>query len=295
MELVLIVAIWTLILGGSAAYGKHVNQQRRQLFDGFAQRNKGYLLPDGTWFGALPEVLVQHRGRTVRVAQTSTGGKHPVFYIEATLDLRSLNPHGRRIEIYPETFTATLGKLLGMQDLEIGVAAFDARYILKANDPPTLEWMLDATARGAVDALYDLFGGADVHVHLDRHKLLVKKPRVVENASDLEWVLRWSRVVFDAALRALDAERLLAEGPSASQEVGGDEGIQFLEPVEGVRMIEAVTAALPQGTCLVCGEDLQGRVLVACARCGTGHHRDCWEYSGRCATYGCASVRYRRG
>lgn len=40
--------------------------------------------------------------------------------------------------------------------------------------------------------------------------------------------------------------------------------------------------------CRVCGTELAGE-LVSCERCDTPHHRDCWEYWGRCATYGCSS------
>lgn len=41
--------------------------------------------------------------------------------------------------------------------------------------------------------------------------------------------------------------------------------------------------------CRVCGTELIGE-LVACERCQTPHHKDCWEYWGRCATYGCTGL-----
>jgi len=44
--------------------------------------------------------------------------------------------------------------------------------------------------------------------------------------------------------------------------------------------------------CRVCGTELVGE-LVSCERCQTPHHKDCWEYWGRCATYGCASPEPR--
>jgi hypothetical protein len=46
------------------------------------------------------------------------------------------------------------------------------------------------------------------------------------------------------------------------------------------------------GRCLVCGGAIQKGNLVSCARCETQHHRDCFEYAGRCAIYGCGSIRY---
>src|SRR5438067_10780575 len=41
--------------------------------------------------------------------------------------------------------------------------------------------------------------------------------------------------------------------------------------------------------CRVCGTELAGE-LVSCERCQTPHHQDCWEYWGRCATYGCSEA-----
>lgn len=41
------------------------------------------------------------------------------------------------------------------------------------------------------------------------------------------------------------------------------------------------------GHCPVCGVHI-GAELVACPRCETQHHPDCWEFAGGCAIYGCA-------
>lgn len=45
-----------------------------------------------------------------------------------------------------------------------------------------------------------------------------------------------------------------------------------------------VSAELP---CRVCGDALEGSPVVACARCQTPHHADCFEWAARCAVYGC--------
>ena len=44
------------------------------------------------------------------------------------------------------------------------------------------------------------------------------------------------------------------------------------------------------GLCQICGADLEGE-LVSCSKCATRHHRDCWEYTGVCSTYGCGERR----
>jgi hypothetical protein len=58
------------------------------------------------------------------------------------------------------------------------------------------------------------------------------------------------------------------------------------------RQIVAIDRPKLVARCQVCGE----RVTldrIDCRRCETPHHRDCWEYNGRCAMYGCGESRYR--
>lgn len=39
--------------------------------------------------------------------------------------------------------------------------------------------------------------------------------------------------------------------------------------------------------CLVCGATIPAHLMRSCARCGTPHHHECWEYNHGCAVYGC--------
>jgi hypothetical protein len=47
-------------------------------------------------------------------------------------------------------------------------------------------------------------------------------------------------------------------------------------------------------TCQVCGEARTGSTEVACAECGTLHHKDCWEYVGHCSIFGCKGKRWTK-
>lgn len=49
--------------------------------------------------------------------------------------------------------------------------------------------------------------------------------------------------------------------------------------LQGVELEEAPA-------CAVCGERVSGQVH-RCPRCATPHHRDCWDYQGGCAAFGC--------
>lgn len=58
----------------------------------------------------------------------------------------------------------------------------------------------------------------------------------------------------------------------------------------GVQVLEERT--VPDGTCQVCSAPFGG-AMVTCAKCGTPHHRDCWDYLAKCATYGCGGTAAR--
>ncbi len=44
------------------------------------------------------------------------------------------------------------------------------------------------------------------------------------------------------------------------------------------------------GACPICGDLLSGFPSVHCAACETPHHRQCWTYNKRCATFACGSL-----
>ena len=56
----------------------------------------------------------------------------------------------------------------------------------------------------------------------------------------------------------------------------------------GMKIVEESGSS--PGLCQICGADLEGD-LVSCSKCVTRHHRDCWEYTGVCSTYGCGERR----
>lgn len=50
-----------------------------------------------------------------------------------------------------------------------------------------------------------------------------------------------------------------------------------------------------ENLCQVCGDELnQAKIanVVYCTRCNTPHHKDCWDFIGKCSTYACGSEKY---
>lgn len=62
----------------------------------------------------------------------------------------------------------------------------------------------------------------------------------------------------------------------------------LLTRAEGIEF-HGTALSLAQVRCQVCGDAIHDDV-VYCRRCRTPHHRECWEYNGRCAVYGCGET-----
>src|SRR5262249_44177398 len=64
------------------------------------------------------------------IGRSDEDGKTPVTRMRAPY----INPEGFRFTIYRKSVFTDLGKLLGMQDIEVGAPEFDEAFIIKGND-----------------------------------------------------------------------------------------------------------------------------------------------------------------
>jgi hypothetical protein len=53
-----------------------------------------------------------------------------------------VNREGLRFSIYPKTLFGSIGRLLGMQDIEVGDAEFDSKYLIKGSDEERVNALL---------------------------------------------------------------------------------------------------------------------------------------------------------
>jgi hypothetical protein len=80
----------------------------------------------------------------------STGKSHITY---TRLRAPFVSNGGLRFDIYRRSLFSDLGKLLGMQDIEVGDAAFDEAFIVKGNDEPTVRKLLaDPALRALLEA-----------------------------------------------------------------------------------------------------------------------------------------------
>ncbi len=95
--------------------------------------------------------------------------------------------------------------------------------------------------------------------------MTVQKPVGLRHTNDLDELTRLALELYDQAM------------------LTRAEGIDFLN--------DGQAQVLEDPECQVCGEVIVG-TMVVCRRCQTPHHRDCWEYNGKCAIYGCGETHY---
>lgn len=96
----------------------------------------GDFVEGGFWKGS--KVQVHHKHWTVTLdAYTESHGEHGSA---AYTRIRApyMNKDGFRFTIYRRGFFSELGKLFGMQDVEIGEPEFDDAFIIKGNDEEKL-------------------------------------------------------------------------------------------------------------------------------------------------------------
>lgn len=148
----------------------------------------------------------------------------------------------------------------GVPEVATGDTAFDATWMVRADDPPHASAVLSPEFRSALVRLSKLGRGGRLRFDLQPLKALFQKE---ESIDDPELLKRFVGETL-AALAILN--RILAD----------QAGVEFLDaaPKDGA------------AACPVCGATVaKGR--VDCRRCRTPHHDECWEYFGACAVFGC--------
>ncbi len=103
----------------------------------------GELVQNGRWQGSKVK-LDSGPWTIVLDKHTVSDGENSTTYTR--LRAPCLNPAGFRFELHRKGPLCGLGKLLGMQDIEVGDPEFDEAFIIKSNDEATVRELL-ANAR----------------------------------------------------------------------------------------------------------------------------------------------------
>jgi hypothetical protein len=167
------------------------------------------------------------------------------------------------LHILQEGFGQSFLKVFGAQDITVGDADFDARYVIRATPESLATRVFRPEQRHQVIASTQrLRRMTDPTIDLDTSTLIVQVREYVGNERDLMELVK-------------TAEEFLAY-------------VLVPTPPTGIEFVDVRVSAV--GLCLVCGTALR-EAPVRCEACRTPHHRECWAYMGRCSTYGCRGRR----
>lgn len=147
--------------------------------------------------------------------------------------------------------------------LSMGDAHWDRYFTVAAADDEIGRKLLSGGVRSAIIMLSRIRKSGHLSVYFGNGSLIVQKLMVLDQPAELAAFVRHAMEVFDQALLA------------------GSTGIEFVDHLEAQIVEDA--------KCPICGDLIQDD-LVFCCRCKTPHHRECWSYNGKCATYACGEI-----
>jgi len=105
---------------------------KEEVWKQLAEEIRADFVEGGSWKGSKVKGQVKQWIVTLDTYVVSTGKANMVF---TRMRAPYVNKDGLRFKIYRRGFFSNLGKLLGMQDIEIGFSDFDDEFIIKGNNP----------------------------------------------------------------------------------------------------------------------------------------------------------------
>lgn len=247
-------------------------------------RRFGGQLSLGGWF-RQPQWRLLYGETFVRLTTYTVGGGRGVRIMELIAQF----PEARcRMEVFPRSADTSLFPiptdlapvLLGgngvggrwtitvsaaTSDPVMGDSDFAGRWTILATDEGEAANLLTQQVRFHLDQLLRTPEWSNVNLSIRPGWLTIRRKWTSTRPADLETFV-------EVALGLVDQAQLTRTS-----------GIDFVDDGQ-VKVIE-------EARCLVCGEGLMID-LVYCRRCKTPHHRECWDYSGGCSTYGCRETQF---
>lgn len=112
---------------------------RKEIWTQLSEEMSARYVDGGFWKGDKVQATHGEWTVTLDTYAVSTGKATIVF---TRMRAPFVNPDGFRFTVYRKGFFSDLGKLLGMQDIEIGDARFDADFIVKGSDETRVRALL---------------------------------------------------------------------------------------------------------------------------------------------------------
>lgn len=174
-----------------------------------------------------------------------------------------------QLHVFPDWQGGRLPNFPNNEDVKIGVVSFDADFVIHTSQPDIAKQLL---TRRICKRIYN-----DVKHAYRRFDLKISGGQF-HIASKSTSVLQHRQAV-TLIKNLADIYLLILQTAKATQ----------IDPAQ----VQMTYIENDTSICMVCGEDVREPAAVHCVKCNTPHHKECWEYIGRCSTYGCTSRRAR--
>lgn len=185
--------------------------------------------------------------------------------------IRSAFPVGNfRLFVWPERHMASAFR--NVVDTRIGDPEFDQRFVIQTNDSEKAVRVLNRVVLDQIQALADLVEPEAMGVSLNGGEILLTVP--LPESSNLE-----------SAWKCLSLMQTLQKQLGIWSDKEAASAIHVLPVKPDPRKVIS---------CLVCGDKVVSQ-KVRCRQCRTPHHKECWEYVGKCSVFGCGSTRFDQG
>jgi hypothetical protein len=214
-------------------------------------------------------VAFEHAGRR---AALELGARRMGLFSRPLIFRIAWPDEGVSCEVRPRFVSRRLDGLRGMTTVSSGDAEFDKLYRVRGRPPEKIELLLSAAVRICINQIRFLYDSANIHLRIADGELTITKRGLSRHPKT---IIRFGEL----ALELFDQAMLLETA-----------GLTFLP--DSMKTSDQA-AGSNAAVCRVCGEEFAGKVVV-CRTCRTPHHRDCWQYFGGCATYGCGGRKCDR-
>ena len=162
-----------------------------------AESYGGQLLPGQMY--ELPRLRFDHQGTPVIV--------EPEFYSQLPSDpgyhVTAVCPWPDatlRMELYPEGLLASLRKLVGMRDIEVGEAKFNRTYMITGNDVAKVRELMSPEFRDIVVQIHGKQWKGDIYLRILGGKFSITKQNLSGDEDTIRNFIQQSLGLFDVAL-----------------------------------------------------------------------------------------------
>ena len=190
------------------------------------------------------------------------GGRTSTPYMRVVVSVR--NRTSGSFSVAPATFERAFLRRYGSPYVTVGDPEFDRNHIVESVPRGVAERVFAPSRRAlAIATVRRLERYERPSIDLDEDYLVVQVGE------------------YDAS------EGLLTDLVTTAEEMLG----YLLEsaPLPGVKLDDVRVSS--GGECPVCGSSMV-EAVIRCESCRTPHHRECWQYMGRCTTYACRGKRF---